>query len=108
IVQDVNSARSLPEVLSIIVTKVQAAMKAEVCSIYLFDETFWHRFDNAVQERGSAFSISDVNRSYVQDGQASILTTDASAWIDCGTPETLLKAAIAAEQGILNPYSNQE
>jgi phosphotransferase system enzyme I (PtsP) len=39
IVQDVNSARSLPEVLSIIVTKVQAAMKAEVCSIYLSDET---------------------------------------------------------------------
>ena len=39
IVQDVNSARSLPEVLSIIVTKVQAGMKAEVCSIYLFDET---------------------------------------------------------------------
>ena len=38
IVQDVNSARSLPEVLSIIVKKVQAAMKAEVCSIYLFDE----------------------------------------------------------------------
>ncbi|MBR67968.1 MAG: hypothetical protein CMA86_00445 [Euryarchaeota archaeon] len=76
--------------------------------IYLFDETFWHRFDTAVKERGSSFSISDVNRSYVRDGQASVLTTGASAWIDCGTPETLLKAAIAAEQGILNPYSNQE
>ena len=38
IVQDVNSARNLPEVLTIIVKKVQAAMQAEVCSIYLFDE----------------------------------------------------------------------
>ena len=39
IFQEVNAARSLPEVLTIIVTEVQAAMNAEVCSVYLFDET---------------------------------------------------------------------
>ena len=39
IVQEVNSARSLPEVLSIIVREVHGAMDAEVCSVYLFDET---------------------------------------------------------------------
>ena len=39
IVQEVNSARSLPEVLAIIVREVQTAMGAEVCSVYLFDET---------------------------------------------------------------------
>ena len=39
IVQEVNSARSLPEVLTIIVTEVRAAMQAGVCSVYLFDET---------------------------------------------------------------------
>jgi phosphotransferase system enzyme I (PtsP) len=39
IVQEVNSARNLPEVLSIIVKQVSGALQAEVCSIYLFDET---------------------------------------------------------------------
>jgi phosphotransferase system enzyme I (PtsP) len=39
IVQEVNSARSLPEVLTIIVREVYEAMGAEVCSVYLFDET---------------------------------------------------------------------
>ena len=39
IVQEVNSARSLPEVLTIIVTEVRSAMQAGVCSAYLFDET---------------------------------------------------------------------
>ena len=34
-----NSARNLPEVLSIIVKQVSGALQAEVCSIYLFDET---------------------------------------------------------------------
>lgn len=38
IVQEVNSARSLPEVLEIIVKEVRAAMDAGVCSVYLFDE----------------------------------------------------------------------
>jgi len=39
VVQEVNSARNLPEVLSIIVKQVSGALQAEVCSIYLFDET---------------------------------------------------------------------
>ena len=38
IVQEVNSARSLSEVLSIIVKEVRDAMSAGVCSVYLFDE----------------------------------------------------------------------
>jgi len=42
IFQEVNTARSLPEVLTIIVTEVHAAMGAEVCSVYLFDETDQH------------------------------------------------------------------
>ena len=42
IFQEVNTARSLPEVLTIIVTEVHAAMAAEVCSVYLFDETDQH------------------------------------------------------------------
>jgi len=38
IVQEVNSARNLPQVLSIIVKEVRDAMQAGVCSVYLFDE----------------------------------------------------------------------
>lgn len=39
IVQEVNSARSLGQVLSIIVKEVSSAMQAGVCSVYLFDES---------------------------------------------------------------------
>jgi phosphotransferase system enzyme I (PtsP) len=39
IVQEVNSARSLGQVLSIIVKEVRSAMQAGVCSVYLFDES---------------------------------------------------------------------
>ena len=42
IFQEVNTARSLPEVLTIIVREVHAAMGSEVCSVYLFDETDQH------------------------------------------------------------------
>ncbi len=37
IVQEVNSARDLQEALGIIVSRVQAAMNTEVCSVYLLD-----------------------------------------------------------------------
>ena len=39
IFQEVNSARSLPEVLTIIVKEVRSEMNAGVCSVYLFDES---------------------------------------------------------------------
>ncbi|MFW2421489.1 MAG: phosphoenolpyruvate--protein phosphotransferase [Porticoccaceae bacterium] len=39
IVHEVNSARSLSEVLDIIVQQVREAMQAGVCSVYLFDES---------------------------------------------------------------------
>ena len=42
IVQDVNSARSLPEVLSIIVKEVKAALSAGVWSVYLFEPRHQH------------------------------------------------------------------
>lgn len=37
IVQEVNGARDLQEALDIIVSRVQAAMNTEVCSVYLLD-----------------------------------------------------------------------
>ncbi len=38
IVQEVNSARTLDETLSIIVRRVRRAMKTDVCSVYLLDQ----------------------------------------------------------------------
>jgi len=39
IVQEVNAARDLQAALNIIVSRVQAAMDTDVCSVYLFDST---------------------------------------------------------------------
>ena len=70
--------------------------------IYLYDETFWERLDSVVAEKGSKISITDVNRTYVEEGAASIIQSQDSLWIDCGTPDALLEASQLAEQGILS------
>ena len=71
--------------------------------IYLYDETFWSRLDSVVEAKGSGFSISDINRSYVREGAASIIESENSLWIDCGTPDALVEASHLAEKGILSP-----
>lgn len=71
--------------------------------IYLYDETFWSRLDSVVEDKGSGFSISDINRSYVREGAASIIESENSLWIDCGTPDALVEASHLAEKGVLSP-----
>jgi len=71
--------------------------------IYLFDETFWERLDRVVAEFGDQMSITDVNRTYVQEGKASIIQSENSLWIDCGTPDALLEASQLAAEGKLSP-----
>ena len=71
--------------------------------IYLFDETFWDRLDSVVAMKGKAISISDVNRTYVRDGKASIIEAENSLWIDCGTPDSLFEASVLAEEGKISP-----
>ena len=71
--------------------------------IYLLDETFWDRLDSVVAEMGQSMSISDVNRTYVYDGKASIIESENSLWIDCGTPDALFEASVLAEAGKLSP-----
>lgn len=71
--------------------------------IYLYDETFWSRLDSVVEAKGSGFSISDINRSYVKEGAASIIESENSLWIDCGTPDALVEASHLAEKGVLSP-----
>lgn len=71
--------------------------------IYLFDEQFWTLIDECQNEYGDDFSITDVNRKYVQKGQAELLNIGKETWIDCGTPDSLLAASIMAKDGKLNP-----
>jgi len=70
--------------------------------IYLYDETFWSRLDKVVAEKGNKMSITDVNRMYVEDCSASIIQSEDSLWIDCGTPEALLEASQLAADGKLS------
>ncbi|MGB0394305.1 MAG: sugar phosphate nucleotidyltransferase, partial [Candidatus Poseidoniaceae archaeon] len=76
--------------------------------IYLFDETFWDKLDDAVEEKGKSFSISDINRAYIAEGKATFVSVGADTWVDCGTPETLLQASLMAKEGKLNPRPYRE
>jgi glucose-1-phosphate thymidylyltransferase len=76
--------------------------------IYLFDETFWNKLDDAVNEHGTGFSISDINRAYISEKKARIVSVGEETWVDCGTPETLLQASIMAKDGKLNPHPYRE
>jgi glucose-1-phosphate thymidylyltransferase len=71
-----------------------------VGGIYLFDETFYERFD-AVGD-SDKFSISDITRQYTNEGIASIRDMGETTWIDCGTPQNLLEASILAINGEIN------
>ena len=66
--------------------------------IYIFDERFWERLDS-VQDSPS-FSISDVTRQYLVEGDAKIISVGENTWIDCGTPENLQRAARMVQDGL--------
>ena len=76
--------------------------------IYLYDERFWGFVDEAVSAKGEAFSISDINRAYVEDRSAALLNVGEETWIDCGTPATLLQASIMAKEGKLDPRPHRD
>ena len=71
--------------------------------IYLFDERFWEFLDSATSQQGDAFSISDITRVYVQQGEAEVVSVGEETWVDCGTPDSLLQASTMAKDGKLNP-----
>ena len=71
--------------------------------IYLFDEQFWSLIDQCELEYGDQFSITDVNRKYVEKEQAKLLNIGKETWVDCGTPDSLLAASLMAKEGKLNP-----
>ena len=66
--------------------------------IYIFDERFWERLDS-VQD-SPEFSISDVTRQYLVEGDAKVISVGENTWIDCGTPENLQRAARMVQDGL--------
>jgi len=71
--------------------------------IYMFDERFWDFLDSAIAQQGDAFSISDITRNYVKQGEADVISVGEETWVDCGTPDSLLQASTMAKDGKLNP-----
>ena len=67
--------------------------------IYLFDEEFWDFLDEEIEQRGQDFSISGITRRYVRNGNAKIRNVGEGTWIDCGTPDGLLRASNLAFEG---------
>lgn len=66
--------------------------------IYLFDDTFWDRFDLVCDN--DDFSISSITSQYVKEGKASIISIGDNSWIDCGTPKNLQMAENLVKDGI--------
>ena len=66
--------------------------------IYVFDDSFWRRLDS-VQD-SEDLSISHVSRQYLVEGKARVLSVGQSTWIDCGTPEGLIRAAKMVDDGM--------
>ena len=66
--------------------------------IYIFDETFWSRLD--LVQSNDNFSISDVTKQYLSEGNVKIISVGENTWIDCGTPSSLSRAAKMVELGM--------
>ena len=71
--------------------------------IYLFDENFWDLMDEEMELKGENFSITDVNRRYLQQNRIILKDLGDDIWLDCGTPDNLLIAARYAKDGALSP-----
>ncbi len=91
------------KICDIVEKPVDPPSNLAIGGIYMFDERFWGYLDAASNERGEAFSISDITRTYVKQGEADVLSVGEETWVDCGTPDALLQASIMAKDGKLNP-----
>jgi glucose-1-phosphate thymidylyltransferase len=96
------------EVVDIVEKPEHPPSNLAIGGIYLYDERFWAFMDETVASQGPAFSISDINRRYVEHRAVSLLNVGEETWIDCGTPATLLQASIMAKEGRLNPHPHRD
>ena len=59
--------------------------------IYLYDERFWELLDECYGTEMEGFSITDLNRKYIQIGAAQMKDLGDEEWLDCGTSDALLR-----------------
>ena len=86
------------EIVDVIEKPSEFVGNLAIGGIYIFDETFWQRLDSVQGDQN--FSISDVIRQYLKEGIAKIINVGDNTWIDCGTPEGLVRAGKMVESGV--------
>ena len=86
------------EIVDVIEKPSEFVGNLAIGGIYIFDETFWQRLDSVQGDQN--FSISDVTRQYLKEGIAKIINVGDNTWIDCGTPEGLVRAGKMVESGV--------
>ena len=86
------------EIVDVIEKPSEFVGNLAIGGIYIFDETFWQRLDSVQGDQN--FSISDVTRQYLKEGIAKIINVGDNTWIDCGTPEGLIRAGKMVESGV--------
>ena len=86
------------EIVDIVEKPAVPESNLAIGGIYLFDDTFWDRFDLVCDN--DDFSISSITSQYVKEGKASIISIGDNSWIDCGTPENLQIAENLVKDGI--------
>jgi glucose-1-phosphate thymidylyltransferase len=78
-----------------------------VPGIYFYDQTAVERTKTLERSPRGELEITDLNRSYLMDGQLLVKTfARGTTWLDMGTPSTLLEAAeyirvVQDRQGLL-------
>ncbi|MDP6870154.1 MAG: sugar phosphate nucleotidyltransferase [Candidatus Poseidoniaceae archaeon] len=86
------------ELIDIVEKPISAPSNIAIGGIYLFDSSFWNKFDLA--KNIANFSISDVTKQYVNQNSVELVTVGSNTWMDCGTPEGLQIAAQMIEEGL--------
>ena len=86
-------------VVDIVEKPVNPPSDLAIGGIYMFDEKFWEYLDEEFEKNGTDFSISDITRRYVTQKNAIIRNIGEVTWVDCGTPENLIKAGNLAFRG---------
>ena len=86
------------EIVDVIEKPSEFVGNLAIGGIYIFDKTFWRRLDSVQGEQN--FSISNVTRQYLKEGAAKIISVGDNTWIDCGTPEGLVRAGKMVESGV--------
>jgi glucose-1-phosphate thymidylyltransferase len=71
--------------------------------IYLYDEQFWSMLDECSKLENLDFSITNLNKLYIRKGAARLRDLGLEEWLDCGTPDALLRAGRLAKEGRISP-----